>query len=58
MARIKKTLSLDKDFCDWLDEKQRKTGAPPSRFIEVTVIAKYRDEYTEFLKNRKDGEKE
>ena len=58
MRRIKKTLSLDKDFCEWLDEWQKKTGAPPSRIIEIATISKFKKQYDEFLKNKKDREKE
>ena len=53
--RKRVNVTLANDFYEWLLEKTEKTGTPFSRIIEMATIEKYRDEYEEFLKNRKKG---
>ena len=51
MGRIKKNLTLDQTFAEWLEYWQEKTGAPPSRVMEIATIEKYQAEFDEFKKN-------
>ena len=48
---------LNNDFHEWLLLKTEQTGTPFSRIIELATIEKYKDEYTEFLKQKNEGSK-